>query len=53
MPHTQLIISPEMKHKIDKYVRYVNIVNVVLFTKISIVDVTVGFLYRILQQNPL
>ena len=28
MSHTQLIISPRLKHKIDKYVRYVNIVSV-------------------------
>ena len=24
---------PKMKHKVDRYVKYVNIVNVVLFTK--------------------
>ena len=29
----QLTMYPKMKHKVDKYVRYVNIVNVVLFTK--------------------
>ena len=26
-------IYPKMKHKVDRYVRYVNIVNAVLFTK--------------------
>ena len=33
--YIQLIISLRMKHKVDKYVRYVNIVNanVVLFAK--------------------
>ena len=31
-----LIISPRLKHKVDKYVRYVSVVNVVLFTKTSI-----------------
>ena len=37
MSHTQLIISPKLKHKIDKYVRYiyVNVVNIVLFAKTS------------------
>ena len=34
--HTQLIISLRLKHKVDKYVRYVNIVNALLFAKISI-----------------
>ena len=33
--HAQLIISPRLKHKLDKYVRYVNIVNVVLLAKTS------------------
>ena len=33
--HTQLIISPRLKHKIDKYVRYVNSVSVMLFSKSS------------------
>ena len=28
MSNTQLIISPKLNHKLDKYVRYVNIVNV-------------------------
>ena len=28
MSHTQLIISTRLKHKVDKYVRYVNITNV-------------------------
>ena len=27
---------PKLKHKVDKYVRYVNIVNVFLFMKTSI-----------------
>ena len=35
MSHTQLIISLRLKHKIDKYVRYVKIVNDVLFAKTS------------------
>ena len=30
---TQLIISLRLKHKVDIYVRYVNIVNLVLFAK--------------------
>ena len=30
---TQLIISLRLKHKADIYVRYVNIVNLVLFAK--------------------
>ena len=34
--YTQLIISPRLKHKIDKYVRFVNIVNVVLLANTSI-----------------
>ena len=38
MSHSQLIISPRLKQEIDKYVRYVNIVNVVLFTKTSTVN---------------
>ena len=33
MSQTQLIIPPKLKHKVNKYV---NIVNVVLFTKPSI-----------------
>ena len=33
--HTQLVISSRLKHKVDKYVRYVNIVNDVLITKTS------------------
>ena len=33
---SQIEISPRLKHKVDKYVGYVNIVNVVLFTKTSI-----------------
>ena len=36
VPQIQLIISSRLKHKIDKYVRYVNIVNVVLFANTSI-----------------
>ena len=36
MSYTQLIICPRLKHKVDKYVRYVNFVNVVLFAKTSI-----------------
>ena len=35
MSHTQLIISPRIKHIFDKYVRYFNIVDVVLFTTTS------------------
>ena len=35
MSHKQLIISLRLIHKIDKYVRYVNFVNVVLFAKNS------------------
>ena len=35
--HTQLIISHKLKHKIHSYVRYINIVNVVLFVEKSIV----------------
>ena len=35
MSDTHLIISLRLKHKVDKYVRYVNILNV-LFAKISI-----------------
>ena len=37
MAETQLVISPGLKKKVDKYVRYVNFVNVVLFAKKSIV----------------
>ena len=37
MSYTQLIISPRLNHNINKYVRYVNIVNVVLFAETSIV----------------
>ena len=37
MYHSEVIISPRLKHKVDKYVRYVNIVIAVLFTKTSIV----------------
>ena len=33
--HSQLIISSRLKHKLDKYVRYVNIVIVVLLAKTS------------------
>ena len=36
--HTQLIISLRLKHKVGKYVRYVNIVNVLLFAKTSITN---------------
>ena len=38
MPHAQVIISPRCKHKVDKYVRFPNIVNAVLFAKTSNVD---------------
>ena len=31
MSHTHLIISPKLKHKVDRYDNYVNIVNAVLF----------------------
>ena len=37
MAETQLVISPGLKKKVDKYVRYVNFVNVVLFAKKSFV----------------
>ena len=43
MCHTHMIISLRLKHKIDKYTRYVNIVNVVLFAKTSKNNVNVGF----------
>ena len=33
MSHTRLIISPRFKNKVGKYVRSVNIVNIVLFVK--------------------
>ena len=33
---TQLLISPKLKHKVDKYVKQVSIVNAVLFVKTSI-----------------
>ena len=33
VPLEQLIMPLKLKHKIDRYVRHVNIVNVVLFTK--------------------
>ena len=33
VPLEQLIMPLKLKHKIDRYVRNVNIVNVVLFTK--------------------
>ena len=36
MTHKQLINSSRLKHKVDKYVGYVNIVNVVLFAETSI-----------------
>ena len=31
MSNTQLIVSPRLKNKVDKYVRYVNIVDVLLW----------------------
>ena len=36
MPHTQLMIPHKLKVKIYKYVRYVYVVNVVLFAETSI-----------------
>ena len=33
------MIYPKLKHKIKRYVRYANIVNVVLFVKISVVHI--------------
>ena len=36
MSHTKVIISPKLKHKVDRYVSYVNIVDSVVFAKISI-----------------
>ena len=33
VPLEQFIMPLKLKHKIDRYVRYVNIVNVLLFTK--------------------
>ena len=45
MSHTQLVIFPKLKHKVDRYVRYVNIDIVVLFTKTSAAtSVDVSFL---------
>ena len=32
---TQLIMSSRLKYKVDKFVRYVNNVNIVIFTKTS------------------
>ena len=36
MSHTQLIICPKLKHKVDGYVNYVNIVDSAVFAKTSI-----------------
>ena len=33
MSHTQLVISPKLKHNFDRYIRFVNIVNDVLFAE--------------------
>ena len=32
----QLAMYPKMKHKVDRYVRYVNIVNVVIYKNTNI-----------------
>ena len=42
MSHTQLITSPKLKHKIDKYVRYVNIGNVVLGNVVLFAKTSIG-----------
>ena len=36
--NTQLVISSELKYKVDIYVRYVNIFNVVIFAKTLIIQ---------------
>ena len=41
-PTKSQIISPKLKRKVDRYVRFVNIVNVVLFAKTSIKSISIS-----------
>ena len=53
VPLEQLITPLKLKHKIDRYVRYVNIVNVVLFTKNRIVSVTNNIVKKSMNNSEL
>ena len=51
---TQLIVSPRLKHQFDKYIRHVNIADVVLFAKTGIVKLRsdIQFDTKAMEVNP-